>query len=82
MSFWDACSCNAGRFLFACLRATLTYSVLAGDIAIFGAVYRFCHDTVQPPLPEIARILAEYMKWMPEACRSQAMSLCSVLIKE
>ena len=60
----------------------LTQAVLAGDIATFGAVYRFCHDTVQPPLPETARILAEYMKWMPEACRSQAMRLCSVLIKE
>ena len=59
-----------------------TGALLAGDIAAFGAVYRFCHDTVQPPLPEIAQILAEYMKWMPEACRSQAMSLCSVLIKE
>ena len=54
----------------------------AGDIAAFGAVYRFCHDTVQPPLPEYPRILAEYMKWMPEACRMQAMSLCRVLIKE
>ena len=68
--------------MVACWHASPTCSVLAGDIAIFGAVYRFCHDTVQPPLPEIARILAEYMKWMPEACRSQAMSLCSVLIKE
>lgn len=54
----------------------------AGEIATFGAVYRFCHDTVQPPLPEYTQILAEYMKWMPEACRTQAMSLCQILIKE
>ena len=54
----------------------------AGDIATFGAVYRFCHDTVQPLLPEYTQILAEYMKWMPETCRTQAMSLCQILIKE
>ena len=55
---------------------------LQGTSPYLGQCTGFCHDTVQPPLPEIARILAEYMKWMPEACRSQAMSLCSMLIKE
>lgn len=38
----------------------------AGDLGVFAAVYRFCHDTVQPPLPAFGSVLAEYAQWLPE----------------
>ena len=47
----------------------------AGDLGTFAAVYRFCADTVQPPLPGFGSVLAEYARWLPEPCRADAAAL-------
>ena len=46
---------------------------------MFTAVYRFCHDTVQPPLDDCAAVLAEHMRWMPEECQPRASALIESL---
>ena len=47
----------------------------AGDLGTFAAVYRFCADTVQPPLPGFGAVLADYARWLPGACQADAAAL-------
>lgn len=47
---------------------------------MFTAVYRFCHDTVQPPLDDCASVLAEHMRWLPEERQPAAVAMISNLL--
>ena len=63
-----------------CLKAQMSTfnntTTCAGDLGLFAAVYRFCHDTVQPPLPAFGSVLAEYAQWLPESvCQAEVATL-------